>query len=75
MKFEEMATSLAYGEEYNFYYKDEEYWISKNSVGNYLTQVSNGSTQEFKSSEELLEKARIEGKSILEIWHDIVEYF
>lgn len=30
MEYEQMADSLAYGEEYNFYYKNEEYWLNKN---------------------------------------------
>lgn len=75
MDYKTMADSLAYGEEYNFYYEDEEYWISKNSEGNYLTKVSDGYTQEFKNSNELLEKAEINGKSILEIWEEIKNQF
>ncbi|HBJ8914461.1 TPA: hypothetical protein LEN54_002525, partial [Listeria monocytogenes] len=49
MEYEQMADSLAYGEEYNFYYKNEEYWLSKNREGHYLTKVSDGETQEFRT--------------------------
>jgi len=75
MTYEEMANSLSFGEEYNFYYNNEEYWISKNKEGNYLTKVSDGSTQCFPNSEELLENAKIDGKTIKELWDDIQEHF
>ncbi|ACK40635.1 hypothetical protein ACULZG_000130 [Listeria monocytogenes] len=75
MEYEQMADSLAYGEEYNFYYKNEEYWLSKNQEGHYLTKVSDGETQEFRTSEDLLGTARINGKLIIEIWEDIQSQF
>lgn len=75
MEYKEMEDSLKYGEEYNFYYKDREFWISKNTEGNYLTEVGSGQTQEFKNVEELLDNARIDGKSILTIWKDIEDQF
>ncbi|MBC2062848.1 hypothetical protein IBB80_04245 [Listeria marthii] len=75
MEYEQLADGLAYGEEYNFYYQNEEYWLSKNQEGHYLTKVSDGETKEFKTSEELLEKAKINGKSIIEIWKDIQSQF
>lgn len=62
MEYEQMVYSLAYG---------EEYWLSKNQEGHYLTKVSDGETQEFKTSEDLLETARISGILIIEIWGDI----
>ncbi len=69
-----MAESLSYGEEYNFYYKDAEFWISQNDDGNYLTEVG-GTTQIFKSAEELLENAKIDGKTIQDIWEEIKDQF
>lgn len=74
MDYKEMEESIGYGEEYNFYYKDKEFWISQNPDGNYLTEVS-GETQEFKNSEDLLNNARINGKSICEIWEEIKDQF
>ncbi|MBC2333773.1 hypothetical protein IBB74_14475 [Listeria welshimeri] len=74
MDYKEMEESVGYGEEYNFYYKDKEFWISQNSDGNYLTEVG-GETQEFKNSEDLLNNARINGKSIREIWEEIKSQF
>ncbi|MBO0444337.1 hypothetical protein JZO79_12000 [Vagococcus fluvialis] len=58
MNYKEMKDSLAYDEEYNFYYKDKEFWISQNSSGNYLTEIG-GKTQEFKNTEDLLSNAQI----------------
>ncbi|MGY3779295.1 hypothetical protein [Isobaculum melis] len=73
MTYEELVKTLAYGEEYNFYYNNEEYWISKNKEGNYLTKVIDGTTQSFANSDELLEKAKIDGKTIKELWH-VIKY-
>ena len=75
MNYEEMAYSLSYGEEYHFYYRNREYWISKNENGSYLTEVISGNTQKFRNSEELLRDARIEGHSILDIWEEIKNQF
>jgi hypothetical protein len=74
MNYKEMEESIGYGEEYNFFYKGKEFWISQNSDGNYLTEV-NGKTQEFKNAEDLLHNARINGKTIQEIWAEIKEQF
>ncbi|WP_421503011.1 hypothetical protein [Enterococcus faecalis] len=74
MDYRKMADSIAYGEEYNFLYKGKEFWISQNSEGNYLTEVG-GETQSFKNSQELLANARINGKTIEDIWEDIQEQF
>lgn len=74
MDYKEMEDSIGYGEEYNFHYKDKEFWISQNSDGNYLTEVG-GETQAFKNSEDLLNNARINGRSIREIWKEIKDQF
>ena len=58
-----------------FYYHNEEYWISQNSPERYLTRSRGSITQVFQSTEELFENGRIEGKSLLEIWDDIKQYF
>jgi hypothetical protein len=74
MDYKEMEESIGYGEEYNFFYKGKEFWISKNPDGNYLTEV-NGGTQEFKNAEDLLLNARINGKTIRGIWEEIKDQF
>nr|WP_307394945.1 hypothetical protein [Paenibacillus anaericanus] len=61
--------------EYNFYLEDEEYWISHNVDGYYLTRVRDSYSQEFKTAEDLFGNGRIDGKSLLELWNSIKEYF
>ncbi len=75
MNYKELKKRVEIGEEFSFYYNDEEYWISQNSAGRYLTNVNKGTTQSFKSAEELFEHGEIEDKSLIEIWEDIKEYF
>ena len=75
MTYEELIERVNWGEEFPFKYNNEQYWISQNKDGHYLTRVSDSYTQEFKTTAELFEKGRIEGKSILEIWSYIQEQF
>ena len=70
MTYNELKQSVGWGEEYNFYLNDEEIWISHNEDGYYLTR-EDGTYQEFKTSEELFQKGRINNKTILELWDDI----
>ena len=74
-KYEELKERVGWGEEFLFYYHNEEYWISQNSPERYLTRSRGSITQVFQSTEELFENGRIEGKSLLEIWDDIKQYF
>ena len=75
MSYEEIKDRVSWGEEFLFYYKNEEYWISQNNSGRYLTKTAGSVTQEFQTTEELFENGRIEGKTLLEIWADIQQYF
>ena len=75
MTYEELTERVTWGEEFPFKFNNEEYWISQNKDGRYLTRVSDGYTQEFKTTAELFESGRIEGKSIQEIWSFIHEQF
>ncbi|MCL6459369.1 MAG: hypothetical protein K6T85_15330 [Gorillibacterium sp.] len=61
--------------EYNFYFDGEEYWISHNADGYYLTRVKDSYSQEFITSEELFQNGRINGKSILELWSFVSDQF
>ena len=63
--------SVGWGEEYSFDYNGEEYWISQNKEGRYLTRSRDSYTQDFETVEELFANGRIEGKTIAEIWGDI----
>ncbi|MCM1027354.1 MAG: hypothetical protein NC432_13040 [Roseburia sp.] len=73
--YEEIKERVGWGEEFLFYYNNEEYWISQNEPWRYLTRVRGSVSQEFQSTEELFENGRIEGKSLFEIWDDIKQYF
>lgn len=75
MKIEDFIQMVSCGMEYNFYLKDEEYWISHNESGYYLTRVKDSHSQEFATAEELFKNGRIDGASISELWDEIKEYF
>jgi hypothetical protein len=74
MEYNEFMIMVKCGMEYNFYIDDEEYWISHNLDGYYVTRVKDSYTQEFKTSDELFENARINDKTILQLWNIIKEY-
>lgn len=71
MTYDQFKESLSYGEEYNFFYNNHEYWISKNSKNHFLTDVEKQITQEFDSSDSLLSEGTVEGKHIKDIWDEI----
>ncbi|AZS13999.1 hypothetical protein EI981_05730 [Paenibacillus lutimineralis] len=75
MTHSEFIQLVKCGMEYNFYVKDEEYWISSNENGYYLTRVRDSSSQEFKTPEELLENGRINGLSLFDLWDDLKDFF
>ena len=62
---------LAMNDELNFYYKDDEYWISHNPGKSYLSRTKDQYSQEFNGYEELLEKATIAGMKISEIYSEL----
>ncbi|MCQ6282800.1 hypothetical protein [Bacillus sp. EB600] len=70
-EFEEFQERIAWGEEFNFYYQNEEYWVSQNQDGYYLTRVKGSFTQEFKTPELLFKNGTIQGKLLSEIFMDI----
>jgi hypothetical protein len=61
------------GGEFNFYYHNDEYWISQNKDGFYLTKIG-GETQSFDTIEELIKCGKIDGKSMHDVWENIKEY-
>ncbi|UTR13511.1 hypothetical protein MM221_12840 [Salipaludibacillus sp. LMS25] len=75
MKIKELIQMVSCGMEYNFYLKDEEYWISHNESKYYLTRVKDSYSQAFATSEELFKKGRIDGASLIELWDKIKEHF
>jgi hypothetical protein len=70
-EFNELQERVAMGEEFDFYYKNEQYWISQNIDGYYLTRVKGSITQKFDTSQSLFKNGTIEGKSLSEIYMDI----
>ncbi|WP_245640150.1 hypothetical protein [Paenibacillus dakarensis] len=38
MEYAELVQRVGWGEEFQFYYKNEQYWISTNEEGYYLTR-------------------------------------
>ena len=75
MSYEEIKERVSWGEEFYFCYNGEEYWISQTKYKLYLTRVRGSVTQEFSSTEELFQNGKVEGKSLVEIWEDIRQYF
>lgn len=75
MDYNRLMDFVKNGMEYNFYLDGDEYWISHNAEGYYLTRVKDTACQEFKTSEELFRDARVDGKAIFEIWEEIKEFF
>jgi hypothetical protein len=68
MEYDELVQRVGWGEEFQFYYQNEEYWISTNQEGFYLTRGKDSYTQSFTTADELFREGQIDGKSILEIW-------
>ncbi|TKI51336.1 hypothetical protein [Lysinibacillus varians] len=67
----EFKSLLEMNDELNFYYKDEEYWISQSRGKSYLSRVKDHYSQEFNGYKELLKKGTIEGMKISEIYPKI----
>jgi hypothetical protein len=70
-EFIEFQEGIEIGEEYCFTYQNEEYWISQNPDGYYLTRVRGSYTQEFDTSEALFKNGTSDGRLLAEIYMDI----
>jgi len=68
--YEELKELLLIGHEIEFEYNKKRYSINCGQDYWYLTEYYN-KNQEFKTTEELLEKGRIEGKSLEDIWSNV----
>ena len=75
MEYKDLVQRVGWGEEFLFEYHGANYWISQNANGRYLTRESDGYSQDFKTTYELFNNAKIEGKSILQIWDEIENQF
>ncbi|MDA1475400.1 hypothetical protein [Bacillus changyiensis] len=65
MNIEEFKERIEMGEEFQFYYLDESYWISQNEKGLYLTRESDNNSQSFRTTDELFERAEIAKKKLM----------
>jgi len=70
MKYSEFVKIVECGMEPNFYFNDYEYWISNNSDGYYLTKCE---PQNFLNADDFFINARVDGKTIQDLWHVIKE--
>lgn len=63
--------SIVHGSEVHFFYHQRDYWIAFTPEG--LSHLSDdlGNTQFFSSCHDLFEYARIDGKTLKEIWKDV----
>ncbi|HHW37553.1 MAG TPA: hypothetical protein GXX18_10005 [Bacillales bacterium] len=66
MTIEELRERLINGEEFVFDFENDEYWISQNVEGIFLTRVEGSVTQEFKSVDELFENGTINSRPFKE---------
>lgn len=73
MDYNELVERVGWGEEFSFYYQDEQYWISRNENGLYLTREKDSYYQSFKTSEDLFLNGRIDGQSIKDLWN-LIEF-
>jgi len=70
-EYESIVKRVGWGEEFFFYYNGEMYWLAQTEDVRHLSKDDCTHSQEFKTTAELFEKARIDGKSLLEIWDEI----
>ena len=70
----ELKNMVKCGMEYDFIFQNHQYWISHSKEGYHLTK-SYVDSQTFETSDELFQNGRVDGKSILELWDDIKQYF
>lgn len=68
--YEELKELLLIGHEIEFDYNNKKYSINCGQDYWYLTEYYN-KNQEFNTTEELLEKGGIEGRSLKEIWGNV----
>lgn len=70
--YSEFVGWIKMGEEIDFKYKGNQYWISHNEEGSYLTKTGDQiNEQVFKNEIDLLNNATIDGFKLKEIWDDI----
>lgn len=71
MDYQEFKDRVDMGEEFQFYFQEDSYWVSHNAEGFYLTREKDSYSQAFLSAIELFEKGTIEGKTLFELWEQL----
>lgn len=73
--YEEFLEDLSIGEEIEFTYKDEDYYIGC-GTGKFMFWKAYDSKSEVmgENLEDLLSKVRLDGKSIMELW-DLIKVY
>ena len=67
----EFKNLISMGDELNFYYKNDEYWISHIQDKSFLSRTKDFYTQEFCGHKELFEHATIESKKTSEVYPEL----
>ena len=62
--YNELMEDISLGREVEFYHNQKKYSISQNTNGWYLTEYGNTQYQSFKTSDDLLSRAIIEGNKL-----------
>ncbi|HAU87211.1 MAG TPA: hypothetical protein DCW90_17510 [Lachnospiraceae bacterium] len=64
-------SAIVHGNEIHFFYKQRDYWIAHASDGSSHLSDDLGNTQRFSSCRDLFRYARIDGKTLKDIWEDV----
>ena len=65
-------TAIVYGTEVHFFYHGTGYWIAHAIDGTSHLSDDFGNTQHFSSCRDLFEYARIDGRTLADIWDSVV---
>ncbi|URJ48354.1 hypothetical protein [Paenibacillus polymyxa] len=71
MEYTELVERFEMREEFQFYYKNDSYWVSQNEEEYFLTRERDSFSQSFESTRELFANGKIDDKTIVELWNNI----
>ncbi|MFD1425583.1 hypothetical protein [Kroppenstedtia sanguinis] len=71
VSYDDLVEILSCGREIEFIFNETKYSITHISEGFSLCRYNTYETQDFRCYKELLEKARIDGRRLVEIWKDV----
>ncbi|GAA5416681.1 hypothetical protein Pryu01_01719 [Paraliobacillus ryukyuensis] len=70
-EFDKLKNLIAIGEEINFDYNSQEYWISQTPGEYHLTRVSDSYSQTFKTVDNLFNNATLNGEYLKDVYSEI----